>query len=464
MNSSKDTAFHKTIFQRMTAPLVELFGLSSKVALFTIFVLLAAMAGMAFWSFHSVPRKTIVITAGPPGSIFEVNALKYQTNLWNNHHIRLKILNSQGSSENLQRLDDPGIRVDVGFIQGGITNGVDADGNKTNTLVSLGSISYQPLLVFYRNSNTVDVLSQFAGKRLAVGPTGSGTRAMALMLLATNGIAQGGGTELLDWDSDRATKALLESNIDAVFLMGDSASPSMIRQLLRAPGIQLMSFAQAEGYSRRISFLNDLKMPRGAVDFGKDIPAHDVQLVGPTVELIARPTLHPALVDLLIEAAQDTHGHATMFQHQGEFPSLQEHDFPISEEVVRFKERGKTFLYRNLPFGLAAIMQFIIVAFVPILVVAVPTIQLIPKIYKWRVRLNYYRWYRALMRLERQLTGPISEEKMKELMAQLDQIATAVNKMRVPASLAMDYYSLRGHVDFVRSRLMECSGESVEAG
>ena len=44
------------------------------------------------------------------------------------------------------------------------------------------------------------------------------------------------------------------------------------------------------------------------MDFGKNLPAQDVWLIGPTVELIARTDLNPALSDLLLGTAREVHG------------------------------------------------------------------------------------------------------------------------------------------------------------
>ena len=68
-------------------------------------------------------------------------------------------------------------------MQGGLTDGVDITG-----LVSLGSVFAQPMMVYYRSDEPVERLSQLKGKRLAIGPEGSGTRALALKLLKANEI------------------------------------------------------------------------------------------------------------------------------------------------------------------------------------------------------------------------------------------------------------------------------------
>lgn len=320
-------------------------------------------------------------------------------------------------------------------------------------MISLGSVAYEPLLLFYRGAAPVDLLSDLNGKRLAIGPVGSGTRTLALALLEANGIEPGGATALLDLDGEDATRALLQTNVDAVFLMGDSASSQNMRTLLRTPEIRLFNFTQADGYTRRIHYLNKLVLPKGAIDFGKDIPAQDVNLVAPTVELIARANLHPALTDLLLEAAREVHGNATLFQHRGEFPAPVEVDFHLSDEARRYYASGKSFLYRSLPFWLASRVNRILVVFVPTLFVLIPGLRIIPTAYRWRIKLRLYRSYRALLVLEREMVAASTPERREELLRRLDHIEKAVDKMKVPASFADQFYGLRGDIAFVRGKL-----------
>ncbi|HXP62772.1 MAG TPA: hypothetical protein VN829_19890, partial [Dongiaceae bacterium] len=260
-------------------------------------------------------------------------------------------------------------------------------------------------------------------------------------------------TSFVDLEAADPAKALLDGTVDAVFLMGDSASPKLMRSLLLTPGVELLNFAQADGYTRRISYLNKLELPRGSLDFGKDIPPHDVYILGPTVELLARPNLHTALCDLLIEAAQEVHGSASLLKRKGEFPAPLEHEFPISVEASRYYKSGKSFLYRSLPFGLAGVVNRVLVVFVPLLVVLVPGMRAVPFLIRLRVRLRIYRWYRALLGVERDLLGALTPQQREQLLVRLGEIEKAVNKMRVPASFADQFYGLRGDIGFVRERL-----------
>jgi TRAP-type uncharacterized transport system substrate-binding protein len=58
----------------------------------------------------------------------------------------------------------------------------------TRDLVSLGSVFYEPIAIFYRAAKVIDRLSELKGRRVAIGPEGSGTRFLALALLKANGI------------------------------------------------------------------------------------------------------------------------------------------------------------------------------------------------------------------------------------------------------------------------------------
>lgn len=435
----------KTGLHKLSTPFIEIFGLSRSLASLSVLLCAAVIFFGVYWFVHSAPPQTVIITSGAPGSSFATNAERYRVEL-KKKGFELKILPSQGSSENLKRLNDKSYQVDVGFVQGGITND-----SETNTLVSLGSINYEPLLVFYRSKTPVTLLSGFAGQRVAIGAAGSGTRQLALELLRLNGIAPGGSTKLVDLDGDEAAQALLAGKIDAVFLMGDITSIDVMKALEHDPGIGLFDFTQADGYIRRIPYLNKLVFPQGSIDFGKNIPAHDVNLIGPTVELIARPELHPALSDLLIEVAQKVNGKPSLFKHRNEFPAPIVHDFPISAEAQRYYASGKRFKF--LPFWLASRVNTVLVAFVPMLVLLIPALKLIPGLYRWQMQMRINRWYRELLTVERSILVDDAPGKRSKMLGQIAHIENEVNRMKVPASFADQFYNLRGHILFVRDRL-----------
>jgi TRAP-type uncharacterized transport system substrate-binding protein len=402
---------------------------------------------IAFKFVRPAPPDTVVFTSGVQGSSFANNAEKYRTILARNG-VKLEIVPSQGSLENLQRLADPGFRVDVGFVQGGM-----AAGTRTDRLMSLGTVANQPLVVFYRADVAIDRLSQLAGKRIAIGREGSGQRFLALTLLKANQIEPGGATALLDLTGEDSAQALVERKIDAAFLMGDAAAPAVMRKLLNTEGVRLMNFAQADAYARRFPYLNKLELPVGSIDFGKNVPERPIALIGPTTELVAREDLHPALSDLLIEAAREVHGRATLLQRAGEFPAPSDSEYRMSEDALRYYKSGKGFLYRNMPFWVASLADRMLVILVPLIVLLIPAMRIVPQLYRWRVSWRIYRWYGALLTLERDLLANPEPEKREEFVKRLDAIEQGVSGMKVPFTFADQFYVLRQNISFVRHRL-----------
>jgi hypothetical protein len=258
----------------------------------------------------------------------------------------------------------------------------------------------------------------------------------------------------LSLEGEEARRALLNKQADAVFLTGDSASPATIREMLHADGVRLFDFSQASAYVRRFPYLSKLVVPAGAFDLGEDIPPSDINLLAPTVELIAHSNLHPALCDLLIEAAFEVHGRASVLQSAGQFPNAVTHLFPINTEAARYYKSGdRSFAYRYFPFWLASIFNRALVVFVPILVVVIPGLRYLPQMYRWRINSRIHRRYGELMAVERESLGILTEERRAELLDRLKEIERSVITRRIPGSHAEQVYLLRQHIGFVRKNL-----------
>ena len=414
-------------------------------------VLIIGVGGwMAVKLLRPAPPNLIRLIGGLEGSTYRTHAERYKK-IIESFGVKVEIIPSKGSADNLALLADPKVKADVAFVQGGLTDGVDI-----SRLVSLGTLFAQPVMVYYRGAQPgdppVELLSQLKGKRLAIGNPGSGTRALALKLLKANDM-DAAPTVLVDAGGEEAAQKLIDGAVDAAFLMGDSATPQIMRKLRATPGIDLMGFRQADAYARKMHFLTVLTLPEGGYDLGKNYPPHPLQLIGPTVELVARSDLHPALSDLLIGAARKVHGGPGMFRNAGEYPVAREGDFPVSREAERYYKAGGQFLYKYLPFWLASLVDRLLVLLLPLLVLLVPLTRGAPSLYRWRVRSRIYRWYGALMAIERQMQQPHTPAERDLIVHRLNDIEHAVNDIKTPLSFADQLYVLRDHVGKVRERL-----------
>jgi len=152
--------------------------------------------------------------------------------------------------------------------------------------------------------------------------------------------------------------------------------------------------------------------------------------------------------------AQQVHGRASLLQKRGEFPAAEENDFPVSDDAQRYYKSGKGFFYRAIPsFWLASLASRLLVVVVPLALILIPAIRMLPVVYRLSIRLRILRCYRPLLRLERDLLGPLDAKQVKTLLQRVDAIEDTVNHLKIPASFADQFYELRTHVAFVRQRL-----------
>ena len=423
----------------------------------TLGPILLASAAAIWLTLHFVrpaPPNTLTLSSGPPGSSFALLAQRYRAILARNG-ITLKVLPSEGSLENLERMRRPGSHVDVALVQAGIGSGEAASGQADRgNLVSLGTMFYQPLVIFYHAAKPLSRLSQLWGKRIAIGKPGSGTRALALALLAANNVTPSAPTRILDAEGAAARNALLSGRADAVFLTGDSTPPAIIGAMLHARGVRLFDFGQAAAYVRRFPYLHRIDIPAGAFDLGQNLPPRPITLLAPAVELIAHSGLHPALVDLLVGAAQQVQGGANVLHAAHVFPNEATYRYPLDSEAARYYRSGdKSFMYRHLPFWMASLADRILVVLLPAFVVLIPGLRYLPQLYGWRVNSRIHRRYGELMALERESLEALSPERRAELLERLREIERSAIVRKIPGSHAEQLYQLREHIAFVRRNL-----------
>jgi TRAP-type uncharacterized transport system substrate-binding protein len=408
-------------------------------------LVIGAAFAVTFYFVKPAPPKKVVLAMATDEGGFRYFARKYQEALAR-HGITLELHPTKGSVTSVQLLADDTSGVDVAFVQSGTVGGEKAEG-----IVSLGSLSYIPLWVFYRGEPIEDVRA-LGGKRIAVGPEESGTRELALKLLTINGVDKA-PTLLQPFARDEAVEQLKQGQLDAVFLVSPAESP-MIQKLAAVPGIRLLSFVRADAYTRRFPFLSKHVLPRGVFNLATDIPERDVVLLAPTANLVAKDTLHPALAYLLMRTASEVHGSAGMLDRSGEFPVPLEAGFPLSSEARRYYEAGVPFLQRYLPFWAANLVDRLWVMLVPIIAVLVPLVRAVPAFFLWRVRSRIFRWYASLKEIEIQLEENPGREMLEDMLKRLEEAELAVNHIPMPLSYSENLYFFREHVDVVRRRIL----------
>ncbi len=397
---------------------------------------------------NPAPPRYVRIASGSAQGAYAESAKQYRDILARDG-ITLEVVTTSGSLENLKLLLAPNGGVDVAFVQGG-TGSPDAQG-----LLSVGSVFFEPLWVFVRQSVPARYLRDLAGRRLAVGVEGSGTRALALQLLQATGVPD--GPNLVTVGGDEAVQALLRGTVDAAFFVTARPQPQL-DPLLRSKSVRLMSVPQADALVQRFRFLSKVVLSEGGLDLSANIPTKHVTLLAPAASLVARADLHPAIIDRIIEAAAEVHGAGQLFADPGRFPSPRFVDIPLSPDAERYLRSGPSFFRRHLPFWAATFVERFMVLLIPVVTLMLPLLRFAPPLYGWQVRRRIYRWYGRLRDLEQQALAATTDAERVDILRQLKRVEDDVGDIHVPLGYAESHYHLRTHIQFMRHVIAKDEG------
>ncbi len=408
-------------------------------------LLVAGAFWLAFQFVEPAPPKVVKLSAGNAAGAYYAFALRYKEILARSG-ITLEVTESAGSVENLSRLNDHASGFKLALMQGGI-----ADQKRAPGILSLGRVFVEPVWVFYRGE-PIERLAMLAGKRIAIGVPGSGTRVLAETLLKQNNIDEANAT-FVPKGGKVAADALIAGEVDAVFLALAAQSP-LVDKLIRADGVRLLSFTQAEAYSRLLPYLLPVTLPAGVISLVGNLPPQDVTLLAAKAALVAREDTHPAILELMAAAAKEVHGGGGMFQRAEEFPKSHDPEFPVAEEAKRYYDRGPGILQRYLPFWLANFVERTFVMIVPIATILIPLVKIVPWLYDWRIRQRILYWYGQLKGVEQKLAAAAGKPVGSALVDDIHRIEDAVSTIPVPLHYSDKLFELRGAVDMVRQRVL----------
>lgn len=409
-------------------------------------VLLICLALFFAYKFiDPAPPRNIVIATGEADLNYNAFAAIYGVYL-QKEGITLERRKTSGDNENLRLLKDPESGVDIAFIQDGVAHSEGA-----GSLLSLGSLYYQPVWIFCRCKDSTTHLSALKGKRIAIGYAGDGTHSLVSTLLNESGI-QASNTKLVEIGGEEAATALRQGKLDAALFV-DVANSGMIHEMVTDKRLHLLSLDTAEAFSRKFAFMHHLVLPEGAMDLARNIPGHDVHLVAPTATLVVKESMHPALAYLMMKVIAEVHGGPSLFNTKGEFPSAKDTDFPLSTQALNFYKSGLPIIDKYLPFWAATFVNRTLIVILPLLALLIPLTKIIPMVYVWLVKRKLFRYYGELRFLDTQLQEIKSAEDVQQCLDTLNDIEAKVVNVKLPVPFSQYAYELRAHIELVRSKL-----------
>jgi TRAP-type uncharacterized transport system substrate-binding protein len=134
--------------------------LPTVIAVFALGVVIASIIAVVM----TMPPRVLTMATGPEGGSYHEFGKQYREILAR-EGVTLRLEATSGAIENLAKLKDPESKVDVGFLQGGLTSKTESPG-----LESLGTVFYEPLWIFHRDLYQGKGRLELLGKRISGGP------------------------------------------------------------------------------------------------------------------------------------------------------------------------------------------------------------------------------------------------------------------------------------------------------
>lgn len=415
-----------------------------------VFLAATVFVWMSWFVFPPAPNK-ITITSGAAEGMYHQHAQRY-AEYFKKHGLEAEVLTSAGSAQNIERLRDTEHPAQVGFVQGGFgqLERVKAGGKNTGIQI-LANVDIEPVWVFSRVAN-LDSLLQLPGLRVSIGAPGSGSRVMALQLLAQVRL-EPKDLQIFDVAGMAAAKALEQGQLDVAIFVAAAKAP-IVKTMLRIPGVHLVQLKHSTALTERLPYLSPRLVAQGMLDDTTAQPTRDMMLLTTLASVVVSENLHPALKRLTTAAAMEIHNEATVLSRAGEFPTLKQADFSSAPEARHILLHGLPWIEQKLSLGMAQWFWRLLFLALPLVLLAWLVCTVVPAYLRWQLESRINRWYGELKFIEHDMEqAKLTGLEVIRVDTHLHAMDTAMAKFEAPQDFMQRLYMLRQHFNFVRQKL-----------
>lgn len=417
---------------------------------------IALLAAALLWLSYTVwlpqPPRSLKISAGLPGDGTTQLALRYRESLAQ-LGISAEVLTHDKAHAALQALTGESPTASLALASGLHAAKLPGQSTTELKLQSLAVIEREPVWVFSR-SPLVAKIKDLRGLRVGIVQDDA-LAASAAQLLLEHSKLQAGDVQWVGVQRSQLANLLIDGQLDAAIVLA-SANSEIVRVLTRSTAIQILGLEQVRGLVQREGRLRPFVLPQGVIELRGDIPPRDLTMVSADLQLVIRPDMHPALQRTLLNIASQLHERPSFLQRQSEFPRLTDMDFPASPVAATALRNSKPWLEQFLPYGWAQLAQWLLLAFLPIMLAGVLLLTWMPSWFDWRVNALLQNFYGELKFLETEIESTASERpiEIRRLLQRIDDIDIQVMQLDLPPTYADRWYTLRSHLASARDRLL----------
>ncbi len=281
--------------------------------------------------FYYFPTNSVKIISGPKGGFFSSVAEVLKSDL-DEYGVKAEIEYLDNTVEIINLLEnDHSQKGRIGFLA------QEVDGEDYPHIYSLGAIAIEPLLIFSRVESDIRDIRELKGKRIAIGPIGSGVRDLSKRVLDLYGINES-NTPFLKDHFYEASNQLLDGNVDAAFFLLPLNTP-VISELVKHEGLRLISLKEASAISKKISHLTHVSIPRGAFRIEPVLPGSNIATVALPVTVILHESSGVGLGALVASLLAKRYRNDESFIEKYKLPDFfydEIRPMPVAEDIYEY--------------------------------------------------------------------------------------------------------------------------------
>ena len=409
------------------------------------FIFLACIIALAIY-IDPLPPKTAYLATGQEGSSYKTISIEFQE-FFKGKGLNLELVPTTGLGEGLRGLDSNASDISASFLTAGVASGKDYP-----SLVSLGSVQYAPIWIFYKGNTikTNDPFEYFSSKKIAIGPEKNVTNKIFRSLYELNQKSAPNANNIAELPFKDAADQLISGQLDAVFII-DNYQSETIQKLLFAKDVKIMNFPLADAYVKQLPYLQRLIIPKGSINLESVYPEEDIAILASTTSLLVEESMHPATQWAYLLAAQEFGADTnTFFAKSGYFPRNLDQSFPLSPVAKRFYQHGAPSLFAYLPLWMASLIESIWAYILAFFIIIYPAFKILGSVRMFPSEHLMNEMFINLRELDEALLGAKTKSEVLEIMRALKGYEDEISNTWLFDKNSRFYFNLRNAVGNIK--------------
>ncbi len=158
------------------------------------------------------------------------------------------------------------------------------------------------------------------------------------------------------------------------------------------------------------------------------------------------------MISLLAQAASETHSGNGFYQRAGEFPTLSDPEFEMSDLARDFYRNGPGYATKYIPWWVTHHVQIALAFAIGVLAVIIPVVNLVPRIVRYTVRRRAIESYRRLEVIEARIEHA-SHSELVAMQKEVDLIYSEILAISIPTTVMDPLFGFKTHLNLVRMRV-----------